>query len=130
MRPPVLAPLARAVPLPRNDFFDEGGDDKDDSSKATPTERSSTESPAADLSPTNMDHAKENIMMLSNFQDKFLEIIENDEVENDVELNERFLSDHMDIPVEELSSMQKIELRVDTSTHNLQATGEILFSLE
>ena len=41
-------------------------------------------------------------MLLSNFEDKFLEIIENDEVENDVELNERFLSDHLGIEVDEL----------------------------
>jgi len=31
---------------------------------------------------------------------------------------------------EDLSRLSKIELRVDTSCHNLQVTGEILSSLE
>ena len=34
------------------------------------------------------------------------------------------------IEVEELAALTKIELRVDTSCHNLQVTGEILSSLE
>lgn len=69
-------------------------------------------------------------MLFSNFEDKFYDIIDNEEVENDVELNERFLSQHLGIKQEELALLSKIELRVDTSCHNLQATGEILSSLE
>jgi Leucine-rich repeat (LRR) protein len=34
------------------------------------------------------------------------------------------------VPAEELSRLQKIELRIDTSCHNLQMIGEILTSLE
>jgi hypothetical protein len=47
-----------------------------------------------------------------------------------VELNEIFLSQHLDVKPEELALLSKIELRVDTTQHNLQATGEILCSLE
>lgn len=68
--------------------------------------------------------------LLSNFQEKFEEIIENEEVEDAIELNEKFLSQHLSVKHEELSKLTKIELRVDTSCHNLQMIGEILSSLE
>ncbi|TNV71337.1 hypothetical protein FGO68_gene1216 [Halteria grandinella] len=68
--------------------------------------------------------------LLSNFQEKFEEIIENEEVEDAIELNEKFLAEHLGVKCEELSRLTKIELRVDTSCHNLQVTGEILSSLE
>lgn len=57
--------------------------------------------------------------LLSNFQERFEEIIENEEVEDAVELNERFLSKHLGVKHEDLSKLTKIELRVDTSCHNL-----------
>lgn len=66
--------------------------------------------------------------MLTNFQERFEEILENEEVEDALELNERFLSLHLG--VKNLSTLTKIEMRVDTSCHNLQTMGEILCSLE
>jgi Leucine-rich repeat (LRR) protein len=51
-------------------------------------------------------------------------------VEDAVELNEKFLSQHLNVAVEDLSKITKIELRVDTSCHNLQMIGEILCSIE
>lgn len=57
--------------------------------------------------------------MLTNFQEKFEEIIENEEVEDAIELNEKFLSQHMGVKIEDLSKLTKIEMRVDTSCHNL-----------
>ena len=69
-------------------------------------------------------------MLFQNFQEKFEEIIENEEVGDALELNEIFLAQHLDVKVEELARLSKIELRVDTSCHNLQVTGEILTSLE
>lgn len=68
--------------------------------------------------------------MLTNFQEKFEQIIENEEVEDAMELNEKFLSQHLNVAVEDLSKITKIELRVDTSCHNLQMIGEILCSIE
>ncbi len=48
-----------------------------------------------------------------------------------MDLNEKFLSMALGgIEVHELATLPKIELRVDTSCHNLQVTGEILTSLE
>ena len=40
--------------------------------------------------------------LLSNFQEKFEEIIENDEVEDAIELNEKFLAEHLGVKSEEL----------------------------
>lgn len=68
--------------------------------------------------------------ILSNFQEKFEEILQNEDVEDAIELNEKFLAEHIGVKPEELSLLTKIELRVDTSCHNLQVTGEILSSLE
>lgn len=68
---------------------------------------------------------------LENIQDKLFEIIENEEVEDVVDLNEKFLSQQLGgIEPEDLALLPKIELRVDTRYHNLQVTGEILTSLE
>lgn len=48
-----------------------------------------------------------------------------------IDLNEKFLCLCLGgIDVAELAYMTKIELRVDTSCHNLQVTGEILPSLD
>jgi hypothetical protein len=52
-------------------------------------------------------------------------------VEDVVDLNEKFLSMALGgIEIAELALLTKIELRVDTSCHNLQVTGEILPSLD
>jgi hypothetical protein len=52
-------------------------------------------------------------------------------VEDVVDLNEKFLSLALGgVEVAELALLTKIELRVDTSCHNLQVTGEILPSLD
>lgn len=48
-----------------------------------------------------------------------------------IDLNEKFLSLALGgIEVSDLALLTKIELRVDSSVHNLQVTGEILSSLE
>ena len=63
-------------------------------------------------------------------QDKLFEIIENEDINDVVDLNEKFLSRQLGIEPAQLSLLPKIELRVDTNFHNLQVTGEILPSLE
>jgi hypothetical protein len=68
--------------------------------------------------------------MLSNFQEKFEEIIQNEEVEDAIELNEKFLAEHLGVQIPDLGRLEKIELRVDTSCHNLQMMGEVLSGLE
>ena len=70
--------------------------------------------------------------MLANFQDKFAQIIDEEEdgIEGELDLNEKFLSQSMGIPQEEISFLSKVEIRVDTQQHNLQVTGETLNSLE
>ena len=68
--------------------------------------------------------------MYENMQDKLFDIMENDEVEDCVDLNEKFLSQSLGVDQSDLGMIPKIELRVDTRYHNLQVTGEILQSLE
>lgn len=57
--------------------------------------------------------------MYTNMQDQFLEIIDNDEVEDVIDLNEKFLSLALGVDVDQLSTLPKIELRVDTQSHSL-----------
>ena len=64
-------------------------------------------------------------------QDHFMEIMNNEQVEDVIDLNEKFLAMALGgIEVSELALLQKLELRVDTTCHSLQVTGEILPSLE
>jgi len=70
-------------------------------------------------------------LMIANIRDQFFEILDQQEVEDVIDLNEKFLCMALGgIEVSELALLPKIELRVDTSSHNLQVTGEILASLE
>ena len=71
-------------------------------------------------------------MGIANLQEAFFDIMEQDEdgIEDLLDLNEKFLSSVLQIDVDKLCMLNKIELRVDTSQHNLQATGEVLRSLE
>ena len=72
-----------------------------------------------------------NAMQLTNMQDHFMEIMNNEQVEDVVDLNEKFLAMALGgIEVTELAILQKLELRVDTTCHSLQVTGEILPSLQ
>ena len=64
-------------------------------------------------------------------QDHFMEIMNSEQVEDVVDLNEKFLAMALGgIDVSELALLQKLELRVDTTCHSLQVTGEILPSLQ
>ena len=68
---------------------------------------------------------------LTNMQDQFMEIMNNEQVEDVIDLNEKFLCMALGgIEVSELALLPKLELRVDTTCHSLQVTGEILPSLE
>jgi hypothetical protein len=53
--------------------------------------------------------------LFTNFQEKFLEIIDNEEIDNFIELNEIFLSQQLNVRPDELALLDKIELRVDTT---------------
>ena len=78
-----------------------------------------------------MSDSSYNTMALTNMQDHFMEIMNNEQVEDVIDLNEKFLAMALGgIEVSELSLLPKLELRVDTTCHSLQVTGEILPSLE
>lgn len=76
------------------------------------------------------DDEKENQNAFANMQEKLFEIIDNEEVEDVVDLNQKFLAQSLNVEEDQLATLPKIELRVDTRCHNLQVTGEILTSLE
>lgn len=74
---------------------------------------------------------QENVNAFENIQEKLFEIIEGEEVEDVIDLNEKFLVQQLGLADQaDLALLTKIELRVDTRFHNLQVTGEILSSLE
>ena len=74
---------------------------------------------------------QENVNAFENIQEKLFEIIEGEEVEDVIDLNEKFLVQQLGCTDQsDLALLSKIELRVDTRFHNLQVTGEILSSLE
>ena len=57
---------------------------------------------------------------LTNMQDHFMEIMNNEQVEDIVDLNEKFLAMALGgIEVSELALLNKLELRVDTTCHSL-----------
>ena len=57
---------------------------------------------------------------LTNMQDHFMEIMNNEQVEDIVDLNEKFLAMALGgIEVSELAMLQKLELRVDTTCHSM-----------
>lgn len=60
-----------------------------------------------------------NVNAFENMQEKIFEILENEEVEDVVDLNEKFLSQQLGVEQEDLALLPKIELRVDTRMHNL-----------
>ena len=74
--------------------------------------------------------AGKGVLFGSAFEDKFFDIIENEEVENETELTEKLLETALDMDVEEMRELQKIEMKVDTTYNNLQIVGEIFSSLE
>jgi hypothetical protein len=58
--------------------------------------------------------------MFTDMQDKFLEIVDADEIEDVMDLNEKFLSMALGgIDATDLAMLPKIELRVDTQQHSL-----------
>ena len=60
-----------------------------------------------------------------------MEIMNQEEVEDVVDLNEKFLAMALGLEdVSELALIPKLELRMDTAQHSLQVTGECLPSLE
>ena len=66
------------------------------------------------------DGSKENYgSFAANMQEKLFEIIENEEVEDVVDLNQKFLAQSFGVDEDQLAILPKIELRVDTRCHNL-----------
>jgi len=83
-----------------------------------------------DVDSFDKESQRDNVDAFQNIQEKLFEIMDNEEVEDVVDLNEKFLSQQLGVEQADLGLLDKIELRVDTRYHNLQITGEILASLE
>lgn len=76
------------------------------------------------------DDEKENVNTFANVQEKLFDILDNEDVEDVVDLNQKFLAQSFGVEEDQLALLPKIELRVDTRFHDMQVTGEILTSLE
>lgn len=71
-----------------------------------------------------------NVLFGAAYENKYIDIIENDEVENEMELNEKMLQISLGMSVEQLQELTKIEIRVDTTNTHMQYVGEVLQSLQ
>lgn len=68
----------------------------------------------------DVQRSDQEFLMIANIRDQFFEILEQQEVEDVIDLNEKFLCMALGgIEVSELALLPKIELRVDTCSHNL-----------
>lgn len=44
-------------------------------------------------------------------------------------MNEKFLSEHLGMSIEQLESLEKIDMKVDTSEDHLQSVGDVMINL-
>ena len=69
----------------------------------------------------------QNEVLFDDFEKAFDNMLEQEEDIQDAEdLNQRFLAQQLGVEAIDIALLEKIELRVDTSCHNLQVTGETL----
>lgn len=64
------------------------------------------------------------------YENKYIDIVENEEVLDYTELNERMLEISLGMSKEELKEMTKVEIKVDTTNTHMQHVGEVLHSLK
>ena len=63
------------------------------------------------------------------YENTYIDILENEGVENDTEINERLLEICLGMSKEELKNLDKIEIVVDTTNTHMQHVGEVLRNL-
>lgn len=63
------------------------------------------------------------------YENKYIDIIENEDVENETEINEKMIEISLGMSKDELRDLTKIEIRVDTTNTHMQHVGEVLQSL-
>lgn len=63
------------------------------------------------------------------YENKYIDMLENDQVENDMEINDRMLEISLGMNKDELMKLKKIEIKVDTTNTHMQYVGEMLQSL-
>lgn len=64
------------------------------------------------------------------YENKYIDIIENDDIVDDTEINLRMLEISLGMTKEELQELTKIEIKVDTTNTHMQYVGEVLQKLE
>jgi hypothetical protein len=64
------------------------------------------------------------------YENRYIDIIENDNVENEDELNQKMLEISLGMNKNELAELTKIEIKVDTTNTHMQYVGEVLTSLQ
>jgi len=73
---------------------------------------------------------KQNILFGEAYEERFIDIIENEDYEGALDLDEKLLESSLGMPVEELRKLEKVRIQVDTSSSHLQTVGETLMSLK
>lgn len=70
-------------------------------------------------------------MQFEDFGKALDDMLEKDDglIEDAEDLNQKFLAQQLGVDAVEIALLQKLELRVDTSCHNLQVMGETLQSM-
>lgn len=63
------------------------------------------------------------------YENTFIDILENEDVVNGTEINERLLEISLGMDKDELRRLEKIEIVVDTTNTHMQHVGEVLQSL-
>lgn len=63
------------------------------------------------------------------YENTFIDILENEDVENETEINERLLEMWLGMDKDDLRKLEKIEIVVDTTNTHMQHVGEVLQSL-
>ena len=63
------------------------------------------------------------------YENKYIDILENEDVNDYMEINEKMLEISLGMTKEEIIQLTKIEIKVDTTNTHMQYVGEVLQSL-
>ena len=69
-----------------------------------------------------------NVLFGEAYEQQFIELLENEDF-GDLEFDQKLLEKSLNMPIEELRELKKIQIQVDTTNSHLQTVGETLCSL-
>ena len=78
----------------------------------------------------SQDKPETGVLFGAAYENIYLDILENEEIGNDTDINERLLEITLGMSKEELKALDKIEIVVDTTNTHMQHVGEVLQNLQ